>query len=72
MVSKVVGYIKSLYAFDEECGVGCYHSSRSPRLRKSLAEVTTGQPFDLVASPTKSERDLSKESNIGGLDGLGF
>jgi len=40
----------------------CYHSSRSPRLRKSPTEVTTDQYFDLVASPTKSERDLSKGS----------
>jgi len=50
----------------------CYHSSRSPRLRKSLAEVTTNQSFDLVASPTKSERALSKGSQPRGLDRLGF
>jgi len=50
----------------------CYHSSGSPRLRKSRAKVTTNQSFDLVASPTKLERALSKGSQVRGMDRLGF
>jgi len=37
----------------------CYHSSGSPRLRKSLGEVTTDQSFDLVASHTKWRNETS-------------
>ena len=50
----------------------CYHSSGSPRLKKSLVEVTTGQPFDLVSSPTKPERALSTKTQLRGIDELGF
>ena len=38
----------------------------------NTAEVTIDQSFDLVASPTKLERVLSKVSQPRGLDRLGF
>ena len=34
--------------------------------------VTTDQYFGLVSSPTKPERDLSTNSQLRGLDELGF
>jgi len=49
-----------------------YHSSGSPRLRKSPVEVTIDQSFDLVAILMKPERALFKGSKPRGLDGLRF
>ena len=44
-----------------------------PKAEKGIpTEVTTNQDFELVASPTKSERDLSKRSQPIGLEELGF
>jgi len=41
-------------------------------MRKGPAKVTIYQSFDLVASPTKPKRALSKGSQPRGLDRLGF